>query len=64
MKQRNITPGKEKVLERRLSELRRELRDEEGLQRRGFLNQSDETAAKSRIQRIRTKIAEIEEELE
>lgn len=64
MKPHKIQPGKDKVLERKLKDLRRTLRELEGNQERGFFDQSDQLADERRIRAVRKSIAEIEESLD
>ena len=56
-------PGATRVLEHKLKGLQREQRDLEGLERRGFVHDLDETTTQRRLREIRREIHEIEEVL-
>jgi len=57
-------PNATKVLARKLKELRREQRDLEGIERRGFVHDSDEKTTQRRLKEIRRDIATIEDVLD
>lgn len=57
-------PNANKVLARKLKELRKEQRDLEGVERRGFIHDDDAQTTQRRLKEIRREIHSIEEVLD